>query len=541
VFTTENFTNMPVASRRAGMDNLTSLSNIDITQDKIIRIVEKLQENKAAGVDGLNSTFIKSVIHSLAPPLVILFKESLATGVVPQDWKMANVTAIFKKGSKKDPGNYRPVSLTSQICKIMERVIKDEITNYLESNKLIYNSQHGFRKNRSCLTNLLEFMETVASRLDRGEPLDIIYLDFQKAFDKVPFSRLILKLEAMGINGNLLDWIRGWLSERKQRVVLNGYMSEWEKVFSGVPQGSVLGPILFTIFINDLDEDIINKILKFADDTKLIGSVQSQQDVESLRRDLEKLTLWSEQWQMGFNVDKCKIMHLGGKNSNAKYSMGGRELKVVTEEKDLGVVVCSTFKVANQCATAARKGYQTLGLISRTFISKKKCIISMLYKSLVRPHLDYCIQAWRPHLQKDIDVLERVQRRATKMVEECKGMDYEERLRFMKLTTLEVRRERADLIEVYKILNGLEGLREEDFFVRHSNVVTGGMPSRTNTRGNSLKLYKKGVKLDVAKYSFGNRVVNSWNKLPDTVVKAETVNAFKGRLDDFLLHTRGSL
>jgi hypothetical protein len=137
--------------------------------------------------------------------------------------------------------------------------------------------------------------------------------------------------------------------------------------------------------------------------------------------------------------------------------------------------------------------------------------------------------------------LERVQRRATKMVEECKGMDYEERLRFMKLTTLEIRRERADLIEVYKILNGLEGLREEDSFVRRSNVVTGGMPIRTNTRGNSFKLYKKGVKLDVAKYSFGNRVVDSWNKLPDTVVKAETVNAFKGRLDKFLLHTRGSL
>jgi ribonuclease P/MRP protein subunit RPP40 len=454
---------------------------------------------------------------------------------------MANVTALFKKGSKKDPGNYRPVSLTSQICKIMERLIKEDLTNFLESNKIIYNSQHGFRKNRSCLTNLLEFMETVSNRLDHGEPLDIIYLDFQKAFDKVPYGRLLLKLEAVGIKGNLLNWIGAWLSDRKQRVVINGYVSGWEKVYSGVPQGSVLGPILFTIFINDLDEDIVNRILKFADDTKLIGKAHSQQDIDSIRKDLDKLTLWAEQWQMGFNVDKCKIMHLGSKNRQVVYNMGGRDLNVVNEEKDLGVVVCSNFKVANQCATAARKGYQTLGLISRTFISKKKGIISMLYKSLVRPHLDYCIQAWRPHLQKDINVLERVQRRATRMVEECKGLDYEERLKVMNLTTLETRRERADLIEVFKILNGLEGLSEEDFFVRNSSVTAGSMSSGTSTRGNSFKLYKKGVKLDVAKYSFANRVVNNWNKLPDTVVKAETVNAFKGRLDKFLLHTRGSL
>jgi ribonucleases P/MRP protein subunit RPP40 len=345
----------------------------------------------------------------------------------------------------------------------------------------------------------------------------------------------------VGIKGNLLNWIGAWLSDRKQRVVINGYVSGWEKVYSGVPQGSVLGPILFTIFINDLDEDIVNRILKFADDTKLIGKAHSQQDIDSIRKDLDKLTLWAEQWQMGFNVDKCKIMHLGSKNRQVVYNMGGRDLNVVNEEKDLGVVVCSNFKVANQCATAARKGYQTLGLISRTFISKKKGIISMLYKSLVRPHLDYCIQAWRPHLQKDINVLERVQRRATRMVEECKGLDYEERLKVMNLTTLETRRERADLIEVFKILNGLEGLSEEDFFVRNSSVTAGSMSSGTSTRGNSFKLYKKGVKLDVAKYSFANRVVNNWNKLPDTVVKAETVNAFKGRLDKFLLHTRGSL
>lgn len=541
VFTVEDVDVIPEPSCNARRNLDVCLSNVVFDDEVVKRVIGKLQDNKAPGVDGINSTLLKKASEGLVKPLVKLFVASFDSGEVPKDWKDALVSVVFKKGSRKDPGNYRPVSLTCQIGKVMERIIKDVLMGFLEGNNLIYGSQHGFRSKRSCLTNLLEFMERVADSNDKGEPLDIIFLDLQKAFDKVPHLRLLRKLEALGVGGRLLDWIREWLRDRRQRVVLGGFYSEWEQVRSGVPQGSVLGPVLFTIFINDLDEGIVNKLLKFADDTKVLGKVVSEEDVVELKKDLQKIMSWSEMWQMKFNTSKCKVMHMGFGNRNEKYEMGGTELVEVTEEKDLGVVVSCDGKVAKQCAAVAKKGYQVLGLISRTFVCKKAVVMVKLYKSLVRPHLDYCVQAWRPYLKKDIDVLERVQRRATRMVEECKGMMYEHRLRFLKLTTLETRRLRADLIEVFKIVMGLEGLVERDFFVRRFQALLedGGEIGEMRTRGNNIRLYKKRFRLDMAKYSFGNRVIEWWNKLPSSVVEVDSVNAFKGRLDRVLRHTWG--
>ena len=406
---------------------------------------------------------------------------------------------------------------------------------------MILNSQHGFRRNRSCLTNLLVFMENIAKDLDEGLAVDVVYLDFQKAFDKVPHDRLVRKLHNIGIRGNLLEWIKEWLRGRQQRVVLNGEASDWVAVSSGVPQGSVLGPLLFIIYVNDLDIGIVNKLLKFADDTKLLGRVSTAHQFKEVQQDLDRIHDWSKEWGMSFNIDKCKVMHLGKKNQQEKLSLGGKVLEVVDEEKDLGVTVSSNFKVSNQCAKVAKKGYQVLGLINRSFANKSGEIMLPLYKSLVRPHLDYCVQAWRPSLIKDIDVLEKVQRRATRMISECREMDYEKRLKVLKLTTLETRRLRADLVEVYKIVNRLEDLKEGDFFTRQGRQIgiDKGGAIAASTRGNSLKFYKPRFRLDVAKYSFGHRVVNDWNELPDGIVLATSVNAFKGKLDNHLANTRG--
>ena len=316
-------------------------------------------------------------------------------------------------------------------------------------------------------------------------------------------------------------------------MVLGGCESSWREVVSGVPQGSVLGPILFTIYINDLEEEVLNKVLKFADDSKILGKVSSESEINELHGDLERLFLWSQDWQMPFNLDKCKVMHLGRKNKGAQYSLGGRQLGVVKLEKDLGVIISDDLKVAIQCGKAASKGYQALGLVSRTFVSRKREIILKLYKSLVRPHLDYCVQAWRPHLVKDCEVLERVQRRATRMIDGCRGLEYAARLKILNLTTLETRRLRADLVEVYKIMHGMENVEGSMYFER---VLTG--MSRI-TRGNEFKLFKKSVNLDLAKYNFGNRVVDEWNHLPDTLILGKNLGVFKGKLDKFLEHTRG--
>ena len=527
VFTKEDLSNMPIMEEEE--DEKEILMGIEITEEGITKAVKKMKPNKAAGVDGFGSTFVKESLGGILVPLLSLMKSSMENAEVPDDWKRANVSAIHKKGDKKNPANYRPVSLTSNIGKIMERIIKDEIIQLLERNQAIRDSQHGFRSKRSCLTNLLIFMEEVAEQLDSGEEVDVIYLDFQKAFDKVPHVRLLEKLKGIGVQGKVLDWIAEWLRGRKQRVVINGEASEWEDVLSGVPQGSILGPLLFLIYINDLDIGIMSSILKFADDTKMYGRVGTKEGVDILRKDLEALNDWSDKWQMSFNVEKCKVMHFGKNNAKAEYKMNERRLAEITEEKDLGVIISNDLKVSKQCDKAASKGNQILGLIKRTVISRKKKVILNLYRTLVRPHLEYCIQAWRPHLVKDIEKLEKVQRRATRMMEECRGKSYNDRLQILGLTTLETRRVRADMLEVFKILKGYEGVNGDCFFKIQS----------TNTRGHSMKLYKERVYKDVCKYSFGNRVIDKWNSLPEDSINATSINMFKNRLDKFLFNTLG--
>jgi hypothetical protein len=343
--------------------------------------------------------------------------------------------------------------------------------------------------------------------------------------------RLLVKLEEIGIRGRVKDWIAEWLKGRKQRVVINGEASEWEDVLSGVPQGSILGPLLFIIYINDIDIGLIGNILKFADDTKIYGKVGTSKGIEAMRKDLTTLREWTEKWQMSFNIDKCKVMHFGANNLEIEYRMDNVKLEVIKEEKDLGVIISSNFKVGKQCAKAANKGNQILGLIKRTFILKEKNVILSLYKALVRPHLEYCIQAWRPHLIKDINKLEKVQRRATRMIIECRGLSYEERLKILGLTTLETRRIRADMLEVFKILKGFEGISGDVFF----------RVECTRTRGHSMKLYKERVNKDVCKFSFGNRVIDQWNNLPQEVINAKSINSFKNRVDNYLSKNLGEL
>ncbi len=537
VFTDEDLDRMPIPREREREGNSVSIEWVEVTEEKVELSIGNLKANKAAGVDELESSYIKGCMEGLARPLKIIFEKSITDGQIPREWKEANVAALFKQGSRKNPANYRPVSLTSQVGKVFEKIIKKELVSYLEGNGLICETQHGFRKNRSCLTNLLDFFEEVAGEVDSGEPVDVLYFDFRKAFDRVPHERLLLKLKTIGVEGRLLGWIREWLRERRQRVVIGGEYSEWTAVTSGVPQGSVLGPVLFIIFINDIDEGIKSRIWKFADDLKMVGRVTSQADIEQIREDIDKLVKWSEDWQLSFNLDKCKVMHIGSRNDEQRYVMDGKVLKAVSEEKDLGVIVTSDFKVGRQCAEAAKKGNRILGMINRAFSCKSTFIVKKLYKSLVRPHLDFCVQAWRPHLKKDIEVLEKVQRRATRMVDGYKGMEYEERLKRIGLTKLELRRERADMLEVFKILKGMEGLDRDHFFIDAVDGRENGMM----TRGHALKLYKKRVRLEVGRFSFGNRVVNMWNSLPRDIVEEVTVNGFKGKLDKFLGNMKGSL
>jgi ribonuclease P/MRP protein subunit RPP40 len=460
-----------------------------ITTEVIYKKLKQLKVGKAAGIDGIATKVLIECAEELCKPFQILYNRSLKDGIVPKEWKLANVSALYKKGSKELAGNYIPVSLTSHVGKVMESVIKDVMVEYLMKNELINASQHGFVKGKSCLTNHLEFFEKVTEWVDNGEPVDVTYLDFQKAFDKVPHKRLLHKVKDMGIEGDLLCWLQDWLKDRKQRVCLAGECSEWAEVTSGVPQGSVLGPLLFLIYINDIDEGITNKLLKFADDTKLFGKVGTMEDIGRLREDLVKLVTWSKEWLMLFNVDKCKVMHVGHNNPKAEYKMEEGVLQRICEEMDLGIIVQDNLKCAGQCAKVVKTANRVMGMIKRTFGNFSRNIIVKLYKSLIRPRLQYAIQAWRPHLKKDIDLIESVQRRVTRLVVGSKGKGYEDRLQMLGLKTLETRRIRGDLIEVFKILRGIDNVDERLFF---SKAIS-------NTRGHDLKLYKHSCRLDCRK------------------------------------------
>ena len=515
VFTKEDISSIPVADAKFQGAKSDYLGLLVVTPELVAKKIKAMKDNKSPGVDGIPPKLLMETVEQISIPLARVFNLSLKEGVVPFEWKEANIIPLFKKGSRNKSENYRPVSLTSVICKLLERLIKDHMVEFLVKHKLLNSSQHGFLKARSCLTNMLCFLEEITKWIDVGSPVDIIYLDFQKAFDKVPHQRLLLKLKAHGIGDSITDWIEQWLTDRRQRVVVDGEVSNWKSVLSGIPQGSVLGPILFLIYINDLDDSITSNILKFADDTKLFRKVNTDGDKQHLQNDLDRLVKWSEKWQMLFNFGKCKCLHIGHRNLNVNYKMGDTVLGTTVKEKDLGVTISADMKVSEQCGIAASKGNQILGLIRRNITYKGKKLIIPLYKAIVRPHLEYCIQAWRPYRKKDIDTLERIQRRATKMIPELRDLSYEERLKECGLTTLETRRLRGDQIEVFKILNGYENIDRNMFF---------SLKKDSRTRGHEVKLVKDQCRLDIRKHSFSQRTINEWNKLSTDCVTASIIN-----------------
>ena len=304
-----------------------------MTARDVRKAIRNLRPEAPPGPDGITPRFLRELEEAVTPPLVEIFNKSLKTGEVPRDWRTANVTPIYKgKGVKTDPGNYRPVSLTSVPGKILETILKEKLMNHLNEEELIRPSQHGFMPGRSCTTNLVTYMDKVTKEVDEGRAVDIIYLDFAKAFNKVPKARLMTKMKAKGIGGDVHRWIENWLTGREQRVVVGGESSGWKPVTFGVPQGSVLGPSLFTVQVDDLEVEVEKEnlgvlITKFADDTKGMRVVETEEDRDKLQRAIDLLCKWAENWGMSFNTKKCKVMHVGRKNKRYEYNMNGQRLE----------------------------------------------------------------------------------------------------------------------------------------------------------------------------------------------------------------------
>ena len=328
--------------------------------------------------------------------------------------------------------------------------------------------------------------------------------------------------------------VENWLTGRRQRTVLNGETSEWGEVGSGVPQGSVLGPLAFVIFINDIDVFIILLITimnKFADDTKLGNVIRDQSDVINLQKCLDDLVEWAEVWGMKFNVDKCKVMHVGRNNPRAQYTMNNIPLTTTEAERDIGVKVQASLRPSKQCTEASNRANAVLGQLSRSFHYRDRRTFVKLYVQYVRPHLEFAAPAWSPWTQGDREMIEKVQRRAIRMVSGLRSSTYEDRLKELGLLSLEDRRVQLDLTQTFKIIHGYDNVKYQTWF-----ELVGANPGRL-TRGTSdpINIVRKNPRNEIRRNFFSNRVIDRWNALPSDLKNSCSVASFKKKLGDLLL------
>ena len=523
VFTREPDGNIPPFDKRTN----SSVTNPVITSVLIKKKIKALDTNKSFGPDEIHPKILVELCDIVSDPITLIFNRSFEDGILPKDWKNAHITPIFKKGSRNFASNYRPISLTSIICKIMESIIKDTVLCHLTENQLLTKSQFGFIPGRSATIQLLSYLDNSINSIVNGKVTDTIYFDFAKAFDTVPHRRLLKKLARYGIGGNVLKWINAFLHDRSQIVVVNGVKSSSSPVLSGIPQGSVLGPLLFLVYINDLPDVVRSLMYLFADDTKLSKEINSAHDAFELQTDMLSMEKWSNKWLLQFHPNKCHVLTLG-KHQNIihahRYILNGQELEHVFEEKDLGITIDHELKFQDHIANKIKTANSIMGLIRRSFNNLDKKLFKTLFTSFVRPHLEYAPAVWHPHLKKNINQLENVQRRATKMVKGFQTVAPEERLQQLELPTLKFRREVNDMVEIYKHFH----------FYDQRCIPSTFNPQRRPSRKHDFQIVPRvprdGIR-GVQTNSFYYRSIKPWNELPAEVVNSTSIKSFKRSLE----------
>lgn len=536
VFSSDNFSiptsdyDLPPENSPQDNPNATEL-NSEISVSEVEILLRNLDPNKACGADAFPTRILKECALVLAPSVCKLFNKSFSSGKLPQQWKEALVIPIHKKGDKDLVNNYRPISLLCIISKVLERCVFNRLMFHLHL--FVSDHQHGFLKGRSTVTQMLVFLHKIEEALDSSLQTDIIYLDLSKAFDSVSHPRLLHKLQLAGVSGPIYSWLADYLNNRNQRVLVKSVISNPLPVTSGVPQGSILGPLLFIWYINDLP-DLLSRdtlIYLFADDTKLARIINSQSDATQLQGDINKVSSWSLNWKMNFNPDKCESLSITRKKHPIvnDYVIDGNPIVRKDSLKDLGVVTTTTLKWGLHISNVCTKAQQMLGFLHRTSdpgfgIQVKRC----LYMSLVRSHLGYASEVWSPLSGKDLRMVEGIQRRATKFIlgYTNDNLTYKDRLVTLKLLPISYWHELKDLVFFFKLINGF-------YDIDISQFVSPKIVVRSTRSSSSLDYIVPKCKTSLFQKSYFVKTVKLWNNLPHTTRTCQSVGAFKSALYNY--------
>ena len=500
-----------------GQSPYAQIKDLQIGLNGVQKQLCSIKANKATGPDELPARVLRDTAEEIAPVIQYIFQQSLDHGKLPTDWTKALVTAIYKKGDKTNPGNYRPISLTCIICKVMEHVVLSHLAKHLRDNGILTDEQHGFRQCLSCETQLITAAHDWATSLNNKGQVDAVLLDISKAFDKVAHNRLLAKLRYYGVEENTLGWIKAFLSNRTQAVSINGTHSSYVPVTSGVPQGSVLGPALFLLYINDITEGVTSQMRLFADDSIIYREITTPNDHKILQEDINRLTNWAHTWQMDFNVDKCYLLSITKKPkpSHFNYTMNGKLLQRTSSHPYLGVEISDNLSWSKHCDIISRAASKTLGLVMRTLGPCSQTVKSHAYETLVRPKLEYGAAAWNPYTEQDVAKLERVQRRAARFV--CSDWRQQSSVTKMQETL------KWDHLEKRRLLSQATMFHR----IHHGNVnITfpeAVKPAPNRSRRKQIMQHQYGYQQlqcnnQIFQYSFYVRIIPIWNLLPATAV-----------------------
>lgn len=472
----------------------------NISPEVVSKTIANLDENKNGGPDRIPNIFWKKTNAQIAIPLSHIFTKSLCTGIFPDNFKSALIMPIHKKGDNNLIENYRPICLLNTIALVFEKVVHT-ITNSYIHDKII-SQQHGFRKNKSTHTNLFDYVNYIAQAMDEGLEVHAIYTDFSKAFDRVNHDKLLSKLHAIGLPQSLVNWYQSYLSNRPLRVVFNGKKSEKFIQNSGVPQGSVLGPILFNIFINDITSVLKCNVLLFADDSKIFVKVRNIDDCIALQNDINALCDWCDRNDLQLNANKCYFIAFSNRivKLQTEYILKNKKLTKVDSIKDLGITFDSRLKFDQHIDEITRKASKMLGFVMRA-VNKFTNIhcIKLLFNALVRSHLEYNCSIWNPLHDCHIKKIEKIQRNFTRQIAYKFGFvyeSYEDRLRQCNLSSLTLRRNRFDMYHLHKIFNSNDtiirnklSINSQTYTNRHTKLFY--VPdARTNYGSHSCALHR---------------------------------------------------